>query len=73
MLKAVSGNLYKNGSYIYGMPSTSGFEVTSVLTRSPYDNSPSSGDNYQVNSFHNVYDFYGVSIWNNSHYRTKTY
>lgn len=55
------------------MPSTSGFEVTSVLTRSPYDNSPSSGDNYQVNSFHNVYDFYGVSIWNNSHYRTKTY
>lgn len=69
----VSGNLYKNYSYLYGMPSTTGYEVSDVRTDSPYDYNPSSGDQYQVNSYHRVYDYYGTKIWDNSHYRTKTY
>lgn len=69
----VSGNLYKNGHYCYGIPSTKDEDSTYIKVYSAYDNYASDGDDYEVYTYHRVYDYYGTKIWDVSEENSMTF
>lgn len=67
----VRGDLFKNYHLYSGAPSTTRY--VDVLVETPIDSSAKKGDYYEFNSFHRVYDYDGIKIWDKSHVRRMTY
>lgn len=70
----VKGNLYKNGHYLSGAPSTKGAKGQGIVrSNTPYDTTAKKGNVYRFTSYHYVYDYYGKRIWNKSHERNTVF
>lgn len=67
----VNGNFWKNGSLYSTLPSEEGYTVWKVRTDKE-DWSAAPGTDYEVESFHRIYDYNGTKIWDKTLYGDRT-
>lgn len=70
----INGNFYKNHHIYSQLPSTTSHTgALDLRVDSVPDYSARSGDYYELDSFHRVYDYYGTTIWDKTHYDSTTF